>query len=382
MNEILTLGESLIPLIKELRHTTENDRRIAAPIVEAIRNSDLCRMLLNTGAPPRYTPEEWLSILETLSGAEASVSWLIWNNTLACFWARFLDHAGRARIFGDSKTLFAGSTRPTGRAVTTQDGFRLSGRWSLVSGCELADYIYFMSLVHENGKPRMLAANQPDLRVLFVPKGHYTILDTWHVGGLRGSGSHDVVVDDVFVPFEDSFAPGPPVASNSTLDQLPAIPIMTAGLAAQFLGMARAAIAVAVEILRDKVSVDPGTSIGERPGVLADIALHSTAVAAARSHLHASVAVMWDKVRNQLPTAEDRAALFGASLNGVAVGRAAVLAMHAAAGTTALYVDCPLERSVRDLQTMDRHVGAQPLWLEDSGRVFLGHKPKNPLFMI
>jgi len=278
--------------------------------------------------------------------------------------------------------LFAGSTRPTGRAVTTQGGFRLSGRWSLVSGCELADYIYFMSLVDEDGKPRMLAANQPDLRVLFVPKDRYTILDTWHVGGLRGSGSHDVVVDDVFVPFSDSFAPGPPVARSSTLDQLPAIPIMTAGLGAQFLGMARAAIAVAIEILRNKVSVDPGTSIGERPGVLADIALHSAAVAAARSHLHASVAVMWDKVKNQLPTAEDRAALYSASLYGVAVGRAAVLDMHTAAGTTALYVDCPLERSIRDLQTMDRHVGAQPLWLEDSGRVLLGHKPVSPLFML
>jgi len=382
MNEIVTFAESLIPLIKELRLTTENDRRIAAPIVEAIRNSDLCRMLLDTGAPPQYTPEEWLSVLETLSGAEASVSWLIWNNTLACFWARFLDNAARARIFGDSKTLFAGSTRPTGRAVTTEGGFRLSGRWSLVSGCELADYIYFMSLVHEDGKPRMLAANQPDLRVLFVPKGNYTILDTWHVGGLRGSGSHDVVVDDVFVPFEDSFAPGPPLASSSALGQLPAIPIMTAGLAAQVLGMARAAIAAAIDILRDKVSVDPGTSIGDRPGVLADIALHSAAVAAARSHLHASVAVMWDKVKKQLPTAEDRAALFSATLYGVAVGRAAVVAMHTAAGTTALYVDCPLERSIRDLQTMDRHVGAQPIWLEDSGRVLLGHKPKNPLFMI
>ena len=58
MNEIVTFGESLIPLIKDLRHTTENDRRLAAPIVEAIRNSDLCRMLLDTGAPPKYTPED------------------------------------------------------------------------------------------------------------------------------------------------------------------------------------------------------------------------------------------------------------------------------------------------------------------------------------
>ena len=382
MNEIVTVAESLIPLIRELRHTTENDRRIAAPIVHAIRESDLGCMLLDTGAPPQYTPAEWLRVLETLAGAEASVSWLIWNTTLACFWARFLDGAGRTRIFGDSRRLFAGSVRPTGQAVPTGGGFRLRGRWSLVSGCELADYLSLMSVVHEDGVPRMLAPGQPELRVLFVPKGRYAILDTWHVGGLRGSGSHDVVVDDVFVPVEDSFVPTPPVTSTSPLAQLPIIPVMTAGLGAQFLGMARAAIAVTIEILRTKVSVDPGMSIRERPSVLADIASYSAAVAAARSHLHTSMAAMWENVRNKLPTAEDRATLYSAALHAAAVARACVVAMHAAAGTTALYMDCPLERSVRDLHTMAQHIAAQPLWLEDTGRVLVGHEPIMPLFMI
>jgi alkylation response protein AidB-like acyl-CoA dehydrogenase len=339
-------------------------------------------MLLDTGAPPRYTPEEWLKVLETLAGVEASVSWLVWNNTLPCFWARFLDDAGRARVFGDTSRLFAGSTRPTGQAVTTPGGFRLSGRWSLVSGCELADYLHLISLVHEDGAPRMVAPGQPDLRLLFVPKGRYAVLDTWHVGGLRGSGSHDVVVDDVFVPIEDSFAPAPPAASNSPLAQLPAIPMMIAGIGAQFLGMARAALAVTIEILRTKVSVDPGASIRERPSVLADIASYRAAVTAAESHLHASMEALWDKVKHQLPTAEDRAALYSAGLYAASVGRACVVAMHAAAGTTALYVDCPLERSMRDLQAMDRHIAAQPVWMEDAGRVLLGHEPINPLFMI
>ncbi len=382
MNEIVTLSESLIPLISELRHTTENHRRIAEPIVQAIRKSDLCRMLLDAGGAPQYTPEEWLNVLEILAGAEASVSWLIWNSTLPCFWSRFLDDAARERLFGDRSRLFAGSTRPTGQAVTTRGGFRLTGRWSLVSGCELADYVHLMSLVHEDSVPRMLAPGHPDLRVLFVPKGSYAILDTWHVGGLRGSGSHDVVVDDVFVSVEDSFAPGPPVASNSPLAQLPIIPVMVAGIGAQFLGMARAAIAVAIEILRNKISVDPGASIHERPTVLADIASYSAAVAAAGRHLHASMAAMWDKVGHRLPTAEDRAELYSAGLHAAAVARECVMAMHAAAGTTALYVDCPLERSVRDLQTMERHIAAQPVWLEDAGRVLLGHEPINPLFMI
>jgi len=382
MNEIVTVAESLIPLIRELRHTTENDRRIAEPIVHAIRTSDLGRMLLDTGAPPQYTPEEWLRVLETLAGAEASVSWLIWNTTLPCFWARFLDAAGRTRIFGDPRRLFAGSTRPTGQAVPTGGGFRLRGRWTLVSGCELADYVSLMSVVHEDGVPRMLAPGQPEIRVLFVPKGRYTILDTWHVGGLRGSGSHDVVVDDVFIPVEDSFVPAPPVASPSPLAQLPIIPVMTAGFGAQLLGMARAAIAITIEILRTKVSVDPGMAIRERPSVLADITSYSTAVAAARSHLHTSMAAMWENVRTKLPTAEDRAALYSAALHAAAIARACVGAMHAAAGTTALYIDCPLERSVRDLHTMAQHIAAQPLWLEDAGRVLVGQEPINPLFMI
>jgi alkylation response protein AidB-like acyl-CoA dehydrogenase len=382
MNEIVTVAERLIPLIHELRHTTEQDRRIAEPIVRAIRQSDLCRMLLDTGAPPRYTPDEWLRVLETLAGAEASVSWFVWNNALTCLWARFLDDAGRERIFGDSRRVFAGSTRPTGQAVTTGGGFRLSGRWSLVSGCELADYVHLMSLVQEGGVPRMCASGQPDLRVCFVPKGSYDILDTWHVGGLRGSGSHDVVVDDVFVPVEDSCSPAPPVAGHSPLAHLPIIPVMTAGLGAQFLGMARAAMAVTIEILRHKVSVDPGASIHERPNVLADLASHSAAVAAAGSHLHTTMAAVWDRVSTHLPTTEDRAALYSASLHAAAIGSAGVVAMHAAAGTTALYRDCPLERSLRDLYTMERHIAAQPLWLEDAGRVLLGHAPTNPLFLI
>jgi alkylation response protein AidB-like acyl-CoA dehydrogenase len=228
----------------------------------------------------------------------------------------------------------------------------------------------------------MRAPGQPDLRGLFVPKGSYDILDTWHVGGLRGSGSHDVIVDDVFVPVEDSFSPTPPVAGNSQLAQLPIIPVMIAGLGAQFLGMARAAMAVTMEILRNKVSVDPGASIGERPSVLADIASYNAAVAAAGSHLHTSMAAVWKKASHNPPTAEDRAALYSAGLHAAAVARAGVVSMHAAAGTPALYVDCPLERCLRDLHTMEQHIAAQPLWLEDAGRVLLGHEPTSPLFMI
>jgi alkylation response protein AidB-like acyl-CoA dehydrogenase len=382
MSDIVTAAERLIPLVSAFRQTTEQDRRVAAPIVQAIRDGGFGRMLLDTGAPARHTPQEWLSVLETLSGAEASVSWLVWNTTLGCLWCRFMNDVGRERIFADAKRLYAGSTRPTGQAVPAAEGFRLSGRWPLVSGCELADYLFLMSPVYEGGAPRMLAPNVPDIRVLFVPPGGYTILDTWHVGGLRGSGSHDVVVDDVFVPAEDTLAPGPSATGGSPLAQLPIIATMVAGHGAQLLGMARRAMTVAIEILRTKISVDTGARASDRPSVLAEIASYDAALAAAKGNLHDRMAFVWDIAKKRPPTAEDRAAVYSAGLHAGATARACITAMHAAAGTTALYVDCPLERILRDLNAMAQHVAAQPLWLEDSGRVLLGQSPTNPLFMI
>jgi alkylation response protein AidB-like acyl-CoA dehydrogenase len=157
---------------------------------------------------------------------------------------------------------------------------------------------------------------------------------------------------------------------------------MIAGLGAQFLGMASRAMTVATDILRTKVSVDTGARASDRPSVLTDIALHGAAVLAARSHLHTCMANIWDDASKSPPTADARATLYSAGLYAGATARDCVAAMHAAAGTTALYVDCPLERSLRDLSAMAQHVAAQPIWLEDSGRVRLGQAPTNPLFMI
>ena len=134
------------------------------------------------------------SVYELLAGAEASVGWIVWNNTLPCFWGRFLSPPARAEIFGDPDWLYASSTRPSGKAVVEDDGYRVSGRWSLVSGCELSEWMALRCMVEENGQPRMLQPGVPEARLVFLRRADVEILDTWHTGGLRGTGSHDVVV--------------------------------------------------------------------------------------------------------------------------------------------------------------------------------------------
>ena len=155
--EAITAAHELSPLITRLRNDTESSRCIAQPIVGRLRETRLCRMAVARELQGLELPTaEALEVYEALAGAEASVAWIVWNNSLPCFFGRFLDSAARREIFADPKWLYASSTRPTGRAAIEGDGYRINGRWSLVSGCELAEWIAFVCLVEENGELRMV----------------------------------------------------------------------------------------------------------------------------------------------------------------------------------------------------------------------------------
>src|SRR5215469_2867364 len=93
--------------------------------------------------------------------------------------------------------IAANSTRPSGQAHVVDGGFRLSGRWSPVSGCELATWMVLWLVVHEDGKPLPMPSGGPEIRFMLMPASQCEIIDTWTVGGLRGS--HDVAAHDVFV---------------------------------------------------------------------------------------------------------------------------------------------------------------------------------------
>lgn len=378
----LQAARELIPQVQAFREETET-RRCLTPLAEALRRSRLARMSVVQPLDGLETPPvEVLEVYETLAGTEASVSWVVWNNALPCLLSRFLPPPARAEIFADPHGLYASSTRPSGKATVADGGYRMSGRWSLVSGCELADWITLLCRVHEpDGRPRE-HAGEPELRFLYVRCADYRIIDTWHVSGLRGTGSHDVELEDLFVPEARTAVPGP-----STLDaafgRIPIISTMAAGFAAQVLGIASAGFGTVLELARTKVSPDPRPGLRDQPANQASIALHRSALAAARTHLHGSIDAVWNKAVNAEPISlEDTAAVWGAAMHAVRVGGEALEDMFGIAGTTSLYTDCPLERAHRDLHAMMRHIVVQPLWLEDAGRVAFGLAPQQPLFAL
>jgi alkylation response protein AidB-like acyl-CoA dehydrogenase len=384
----IAAARELLPLITRLREQTETDRRIAAPIVEALRDKRLCRMqVVESLQGLELPPPDELEVYEALSSADASVGWIVWNNALPCQLSRYLTSAAREELFGEPKWLFAISTRSTGRAAVEgnggRGGYRLNGRWSLVSGCELAEWIGLMCIVEENGEPRMVQPGVPELRVVFVRRGHFHILDTWHVSGLRGTGSHDVVVTDKRVPRRLTLSLSDPCTIDAPIGRVPIISVAAAGYAAQCLGVAQTTLDTLVELTKTKPSIDTGPRLGDRPAVHAAITRQAAALEAARRYLRKRVTDIWDKARARAtPNLEDIGAVWGAAHHAVDVARSTVDVMHAAGGTTSIYTDCPIERAHRDMHAMTRHIVAQPLWIEDAGRVALGMPPNHPLFAI
>jgi len=366
------------------RAQTEANRRLPEPVVDALVESQLFRLSLASDLDaPELDPLVALDVYEELASAEPSVAWLVWNSSLPCLFSRFLAASVRKDIFGNRRWKYASSTRPTGRGVLANSTYRLSGRWSLVSGCMHADWLGLMYLVEENGQVQMLAPGAPHLRMAFVPAGSYEILDTWHVGGLRGTGSHDVVVKDLHIPVERTFTPMDPSQLNRPIGRMPIACTMSAGHASMCLAIARAALCSVVELGRSKVTVDPVPGLRDRAANQFLVAEASTKITALRNQLRNALEALWDAAKSGAEITPDSVAdVWSAAVSAGRECRTLVTAMYEVAGTSALYVDSPLERFHRDIHAAMQHVVIQRVWMEEAGRVKLGMDPTNPLFAL
>jgi alkylation response protein AidB-like acyl-CoA dehydrogenase len=164
---------------------------------------------------------------------------------------------------------------------------------------------------------------------------------------------------------------------------VPIISTMAAGFAAQTLGIADSALRTLVALAATKPNVEAGPALRDRAAVQALIARQAASLEAARGHLRRRTSELWEAARaGARAPLQEITALWAAAHYAVDVGKATLEGAYAAAGTTALYTDCPLERAHRDLHAMLRHVVAQPMWLEDAGKVALGLAPTHPLYAI
>jgi alkylation response protein AidB-like acyl-CoA dehydrogenase len=204
--------------------------------------------------------------------------------------------------------------------------------------------------------------------------------DTWTVGGLRGTGSHDVVVRDVFVPTDYGSRFTDPHVLPEYRYRIPPFSRVIPGLGAMALGIARTAIETFGEIAGAKTPQRTTQMLRNNHGAQVRAFQAESLVRSARLFLFDSLDELWSSlITTGGVTIEARADVRLAASHAVASAVQAVDLLYIGAGASSLYASCPLERAFRDVHAITLHIGVHPRVMETTGRVLFGLEPDTPL---
>jgi indole-3-acetate monooxygenase len=347
-------------LVVAYRDDIERARQIPRPIVDSWRQGGWMRLWLPADiGGAEADPGTVLDLVEAVSALDGAVGWNLFIAVSGGAFAAYLPEQGAHAIWGNCPdVLMAGTGKASGRAQAVADGYRVSGRWSFASGVQNADWLCANCLVDDGTNLIQGADGAPEQRLVFVPADRATIVDTWDTGGLRGTGSHDFVLRDVFVPNGFSFDWFRDRARIAhPLYQIPLLDLFGAGLAGVALGIARHAIDALVEMAASKVPTGSRSLLKERPLAQIQVAQADALVLSA----HAFLAQTLRDAMTHLAAGDDAGKLTLSRLRLAIVHAAesateAVTLMYRAAGGSAVYSHSPLDRCMRDVLAATQHV--------------------------
>jgi alkylation response protein AidB-like acyl-CoA dehydrogenase len=365
MSSTLERVAELTPEISARGEEIERARRVPADLLAKLVAAGWFRMLL----PRAYGGDdlslsEALTVVETLAEADAATGWTVMIGAATPLVLGFLPRATFDEIYAAGPDVIGGGAlAPKGQAVPVEGGYRVTGQWPFVSGCEHSAWLALQCVQITDGQPQLQPNGMPVMRVTLFPAGQAEILDTWQVAGLRGTGSHDVRLQEVFCPKARTctlFGAAPTITGGGFLIS----PVAQLGL---YVGAV--AVGIAAGAVNDLACL---AGSGKRPAFaprrLAEAPLFQErlgeadgALRSARALLHAEAVGAWDRAtRGAALGLLDRARL---RATGHQVTRLAALAVdtaYTAGGGTSLYDSSPLQRRLRDLHALTQHaaVGA------------------------
>ena len=267
------------------------------------------------------------------------------------------------------------------RAVAVDGGYRISGRWHFASGCANADWLNVAAPIFDGPAPRMGPYGVPQMVMAFLEPSTVEIVDTWHCTGLRGSGSHDLNADNLFVPTE--MTGGFSMAGAESVRDCPLarMPFMTLLAMVQAppvcLGIARHVIEEFASLAASKER-PPAPKLSEQVPAQVGIARATAPVESASAYDYQTVQDVWDKtLREETLTLSDRAAVRMACITAAENTVAAVDLLQRLSGSTAVFQANVIERCWRDIHTAAQHAQVQDARWENTGRILLGLEPND-----
>jgi alkylation response protein AidB-like acyl-CoA dehydrogenase len=371
----------LRPLIEASRGEAEDLKRLPDAVAAAFLEHDLYRVLVPTDlGGAGLDPLAYFDLCIELASYDGSVGW---NFALASTCSPLVGMLPMDRLrafFADPDCAIAGTVGPSGKAVKTDGGWRLSGRWSWMSGVHQAKWVILGALAcDEEGRPLQNPDGTPDARQFLLPKDKARTLDVWDVGGMRGTGSTDYALEDAFAPDEmwvRAFS-----GQSNHPDPIFRLPFtyFGLGLCGVALGIARPAVDGLRELAATKASAVSRRSLRDQAQAQYAVAKSEALLRSARLYVRECFSVIWDALRSgEEVTLQMRGRARASYVHAAESALEAVQLCYRAAGGSALWEKGPFEQALRDVNAVGCHITLQQVMLEEAGRVELGLEPTVP----
>src|SRR5262245_29874738 len=378
VDALLDRVKDIAPILRAHAAEAEEERRLSRPVVDAMLQAGLYSM----SSPKAFgglevDPLTMFRVVEEVARHDSAAAWNLNLSVGGNFVPAWLPDEGAAEIMrSHPQTIIVGSFTPGRQAITVEGGYRLSGQWPFVSGSHDGHWFLFLPQIMDGDQPRRNNQGNPVQRLMFLPADQAHILDTWHTLGMRGTGSNDVAVADLFIP-ERHTALLAPLGKPGTAYQGPlyrlTIWVPIALLAPPALGIARAAIDELLALAGTKTPSYTGAALGRRQVVQRQVAEAEATLGAGRAYLYTTFQESWDAaLEGAAITLAQKLKMQLAISHAVVCAAKAVDLVHAAAGTSFIRNEYPFPRYFRDVHTITQHAFASTSRYESVGALMLG----------
>ena len=355
--------KALIPILRERASSTEELRRLPPETERELHDAGLFRIV----QPRRVGGSELdyvalVDCADALAQADASVAWNFANLASHHWMLGMFDRRAQDAVWSkDVNALIASSfIFPAGRASKVGGGYVLNGHWPFSSGVESCEWNMLASVVSSDDE-----ADGIEYRIFLLNRNDYKINDTWNATGLRGTGSNDVGVTDVFVAEWMTIAvsdltggPTPGSAANpNPLYALPVFSLFPYVLSGVGLGNAQACLDDYVEVARHRASTYNRAKLGDMQSTQIKIAEASAKIDAARLIMRSNcINAMADARRGHVPDLAAKTRLRRDGAFSVNLCTDAVSLLFAASGARSLFSSGTLQRQFRDAHAVNSHL--------------------------
>jgi alkylation response protein AidB-like acyl-CoA dehydrogenase len=379
--DIVALAESFSDELQQRAPEFESQGYVSQDLAERMATLGFLRLCNpeEYGGPGR-SPVEYARLVETLARYDGSTGWVVFIGITSALAACKLAPETVRDILSEPETITAGVFAPMGRARACErdgvHGFLLNGQWQWGSGSHNAHYISGGGfVVDDGGEIARTASGAPDQRSFLMPIADVEVLDTWHVAGLKATGSADFRASDVFVPEHRVSNPFEQKDFSHPMHSFPFFGALGIGIGAVALGLAAACTEEFLTLAGVKTPLGSQRTLARKPATHRRVAEASAQLRSARLYFYDTIEQAWELARqgDGIPVTT-RADLRLSNTHAVMTAATVIDSLYTLAGGSSVYLKSPLQRHFRDIHVATQHMMVNEATLELVGRIQLGQE--------